>query len=97
MLRINSCAGAARHAFLAKAGTPGTSDVDAALDERAEEYIALLLGLINALPKAQDKNTAAADKNTSSPANPSNPAGNFPADLRCPQLCSCYCCGTCVD
>ena len=45
------CSGAARRAFLIKAETPGTSDVEAGLDQAAEEYISLLLGLINALPK----------------------------------------------
>lgn len=49
------CAGAARQAFLVKADTPGTSDVEAALDQKAEEYIALLLGIINALPKPHPK------------------------------------------
>jgi hypothetical protein len=34
-----------------KVETPATSDVDAALEEKAGEYIALLLGMINALPK----------------------------------------------
>jgi hypothetical protein len=49
------CAGAARQAFLVKADTPGTSDIEAALDQKAEEYIALLLGIINALPKPHPK------------------------------------------
>lgn len=34
-----------------KAETPGTSDVEAALDQAAEDYISLLIGLLNALPK----------------------------------------------
>ena len=34
-----------------KAETPVTSDVEAALDEAAKEYVSLLVGLINALPK----------------------------------------------
>ena len=34
-----------------KAETPATSDVEAALDQAAEEYISLLIGLVNALPK----------------------------------------------
>ena len=46
-----NCSGAARRAFLIKAETPGTSDVEAGLDQAAEEYISLLVGLINALPK----------------------------------------------
>ena len=46
-----NCLGAARRAFLIKAETPGTSDVEAGLDQAAEEYISLLVGLINALPK----------------------------------------------
>lgn len=44
--------GAARHAFVTQADTPATSDVDAALDKKAEEYIALLLGLINTVPRS---------------------------------------------
>ncbi len=34
-----------------KAETPATSDVEATLDQAAEEYISLLIGLVNALPK----------------------------------------------
>ena len=34
-----------------KVETPVTSDVEAALDEAAKEYVSLLIGLINALPK----------------------------------------------
>ena len=34
-----------------KAETPVTSNVEAALDEAAKDYISLLVGLINALPK----------------------------------------------
>ena len=34
-----------------KAQTPATSDVEAALDQTAEDYISLLIGLVNALPK----------------------------------------------
>ncbi len=48
-------AGAARQAFLAKAETPATSDVEDALSAKTEEYIALLLGLVNSLPKAQQQ------------------------------------------
>ncbi len=58
--------GAARQAFLAKADTPGTSDVEAALDQKAEEYIALLLGLINALPKPAANTAAEGSKDPSS-------------------------------
>ena len=36
---------------MAKAGTPATSDVEEALHAKAEEYVALLLGLVNSLPK----------------------------------------------
>ncbi|CAK0784762.1 hypothetical protein CVIRNUC_007966 [Coccomyxa viridis] len=43
--------GSARRAFVIKAETPVTSDVEAALDEATKEYISLLVGLINALPK----------------------------------------------
>lgn len=46
--------GTARRAFVMKADTPATSDVEAALDQAAQEYIALLIGLINA-PKKQRK------------------------------------------
>ena len=34
-----------------KAETPATSDVEAALDQTAEDYVSLLIGLVNALPK----------------------------------------------
>ena len=40
--------GTARRAFVMKADTPATSNVEAALDQAAQEYIALLIGLINA-------------------------------------------------
>lgn len=36
-----------------KAETPVTSDVEAGLDQAAKEYISLLVGLVNALPKAK--------------------------------------------
>jgi hypothetical protein len=61
VILVTACAfghaGAARQAFLAKAETPATSDVDEALTAAAGEYIALLLGLVNAppsLPKPSD-------------------------------------------
>ncbi|CAL8462981.1 g2515 [Coccomyxa elongata] len=59
--------GSARQAFLTKADTPGTSDVEAALDQKAEEYIALLLGLINALPKTP-KSSKDASRDANDPA-----------------------------
>lgn len=43
--------GTARRAFLLKVETPATSDVEAALDQTTEEYISLLIGLVNAIPK----------------------------------------------
>lgn len=43
--------GTARRAFVMKADTPATSNVEAALDQVAQEYIALLIGLINAPEK----------------------------------------------
>lgn len=61
------CAGSARQAFLTKADIPGTSDVEAALDQKAEMYIALLLGLINALPKTP-KSSKDASRDANDPA-----------------------------
>ncbi|BDA48020.1 probable BRO1 domain-containing protein BROX [Coccomyxa sp. Obi] len=67
--------GSARQAFLIKADTPGTSDVEAALDQKAEEYIALLLGLINALPKTPESSKDVS-REANSPASLPHPEGN---------------------
>ena len=74
-LHLHLRAGSARQALLNKAETPGTSDVEITLDQKAEEYIALLLGLINALPKTPESSKdASTDAN--SPASRSHPEGD---------------------
>ena len=53
--------GAARQAFLVKVETPATSHVEDVLDEKGQGYIALLLGLVNALPKAAQQGSSPDD------------------------------------
>lgn len=78
-------AGSARQAFLIKADTPGTSDVEAALDQTAEEYIALLYGLINALPKTPESSKDVS-KDTSEAASLTHPEGDLMVVSMCEVL-----------
>ena len=90
-------AGAARQAFLAKAETPATSDVDEALTEAAGAYIALLLGLVNA-PLSLPKPAAAGDAPHADAAELLHPLATPSTSLQgapSPDMGSTLCCKAC--
>ena len=86
-----------------KAETPATSDVESALDQAAQEYISLLIGLVNSPPKlgkgAEAKDAGKGDEveelaqemeSDTAGLSPSSSMRQLPAGCAAPVTLSCF-------